>query len=104
MGYQYETTVSVVIFEDTDPSGSIEFKMETTPITNMKSTVEIPFTVLPTMAAVTASEFQGLNVKITQDLNTGQGVVALTPTAYPGCEGNQCKCFCRRRRYGGISL
>ena len=30
MGYQYETTVSVVIFEDTDPSGSIEFKMETT--------------------------------------------------------------------------
>ena len=81
MGYQYETTVSVVIFEDTDPSGSIEFKMETTPITNMKSTVEIPFTVLPTMAAVTASELQGLNVKITQDLNTGQGVVALTPTA-----------------------
>lgn len=81
MGYQYETTVSVVIFEDTDPSGSIEFKMEATPITNMKSTVEIPFTVLPTMAAVTASELQGLNVKITQDLNTGQGVVTLIPNA-----------------------
>ena len=75
MGNKYETTVSVVIFEDTDPSGSIEFQMETSPITHMKSVVEIPFTVVPTMSAVTASEIQGLNVKITQDLNTGQGVV-----------------------------
>lgn len=81
MGNKYETTVSVVIFEDTDPSGSIEFQMETSPITHMKSVVEIPFTVVPTMSAVTASEIQGLNVKITQDLNTGQGVVTLTPTA-----------------------
>lgn len=81
MGNKYETTVSVVIFEDTDPSGSLEFQMETSPITHMKSVVEIPFTVVPTMSAVTASEIQGLNVKITQDLNTGQGVVTLTPTA-----------------------
>lgn len=81
MGNKYETTVSVVIFEDTDPSGSIEFQMETSPITSMNSVVEIPFTVVPTMAAVTASELQGLNVKITQDLKTGQGVVTLTPTA-----------------------
>lgn len=81
MGNRYETTVSVVIFEDTDPSGSIEFQMEVSPITNMKSVVEIPFTVTPTMSAVTASELSGLAVKITQDLNTGQGVVILTPTA-----------------------
>ena len=73
MGNKYETTVSVVIFEDTDPSGSIEFQMETSPITHMKSVVEIPFTVVPTMSAVTASEIQGLNVKITQDLNYCQG-------------------------------
>lgn len=81
MGNKYETTVSVVIFEDTDPSGSLEFQMATTPVTNMNSVVEIPFTVVPTMSAVTASELQGLNVKITQDLNTGQGIVTLTPTA-----------------------
>lgn len=81
MGNRYETTVSVVIFEDTDPSGSIEFQMETSPIINMKSVVEIPFTVTPTMSAVTASELPGLTVKITQDLNTGQGMVTLTPTA-----------------------
>lgn len=81
MGNRYETTVSVVIFEDTDPSGSIEFQMEVSPITNIKSVVEIPFTVTPTMSAVTASELSGLAVKITQDLNTGQGVVILTPTA-----------------------
>jgi len=81
MGNKYETTVSVVIFEDTDPSGSIEFQMETEPVVNMKSMVEIPFTVVPTMAAVTASDVPGLTVKVTQDLNTGQGVVVLTPTA-----------------------
>lgn len=81
VGNKYETTVSVVIFEDTDPSGSIEFQMETEPVVNMKSMVEIPFTVVPTMAAVTASDVPGLTVKVTQDLNTGQGVVTLTPTA-----------------------
>lgn len=81
MGNKYETTVSVVIFEDTDPSGSIEFQMETEPVVNMKSMVEIPFTVVPTMAAVTVSDVPGLIVKVTQDLNTGQGVVVLTPTA-----------------------
>lgn len=81
MGNKYETTVSVVIFEDTDPSGSIEFQMETEPVVNMKSMVEIPFTVVPTMAAVTASDLQGLTIKVTQDLNTGQGVLVLTPTA-----------------------
>lgn len=81
MGNRYETTVSMVIFEDTDPSGSIEFQMQTNPIINMKSAVEIPFTVMPTMSAVTASELPGLTVKINQDLNTGQGIVTLTPTA-----------------------
>ena len=60
MGNKYETTVSVVIFEDTDPSGSIEFQMETSPITHMKSVVEIPFTVVPTMSAVMASGNSGI--------------------------------------------
>ena len=82
MGNKYETSVSVVIFEDTDPSGSIEFQMSENPVVDMNSVIEIPFTVTPTMAAITFNddEFKGVIAKVTQDVKTGQGIIKLTPT------------------------
>lgn len=78
LGTRYETTVSVVVFEDTDPDGIIDFQIATEPITGLNGTLEIPFSILPTMAAVTVADIPGLITKVSQDLKLGKGILSIT--------------------------
>lgn len=79
MGGKYQTTVSMVVFEDTDPNGNIDFKINANPIVSMTEPVKIPFTVSPTMSAVTVSDLNGIRADVEQDLSTGVGTITLTP-------------------------
>lgn len=81
MGMDYVTTVSAVVFEDSDPNGTIEFTISTEPLINMTGEEVIEFTVVPTMTAVTVEDIAGLTTKITQDMVTGKGTLTLTPLA-----------------------
>ncbi|MCC8188590.1 MAG: hypothetical protein LIP08_14120 [Bacteroides sp.] len=80
-GTTYETTVSFTVFEDDDPSGTIEFTLSDEPLLNMDSEKMLPFTVSPTMAAVTVEDIPGMVSSVTQDVKTGTGTITLTPSA-----------------------
>lgn len=81
LGTKYQTTVSVTIFEDSDPSGAIEFNIVTESLLNLNAEKVIDFTVNPTMTAITLGELSGMVTKVTQDLKTGKGTLTLSPAA-----------------------
>ena len=82
-GQLYLSSVEIVVLEDADPSGTITFEIDQTPITGLTSAKSISFTVDPTMAAVVESGTtpEGLRVQIESEPTTGAGTVTLTPSA-----------------------
>lgn len=80
-GKTYISSVEINVLEDLDPSGSIIFSVEGSSIASLQDVQNIPFTVSPTMAAVTAVAPEGLRVNITSDKTSGEGVITLTPSA-----------------------
>ena len=82
-GDSYFTSVAIPVAEDPDPSGTISFNIKKDPIVNLTQSVQLPFTVNPTMSSVvvTSTTIQGLNVSVQSDPNTGIGTVTLTPSA-----------------------
>ena len=51
----YLSSVEIAVLEDVDPSGTIEFEIDRTPLTGLTAPETIAFTVSPTMAAVVES-------------------------------------------------
>lgn len=82
-GRTYLSSVEITVLEDVDPTGSISFELDDTPLTGLTEPRTIPFTVDPTMAAVVASgpAVEGLRVAIASDPETGLGSITLTPSA-----------------------
>ena len=82
-GEHYITSVSIPVAEDPDPTGTINFTIDSKPIINLNQATIIPFTVSPTMAAivVTSTNMQGLSVTVQSNPYTGFGTVTLTPSA-----------------------
>ncbi len=80
-GKRYLSSVEITVLEDQDPSGVIVFTMDEASINSLTSQLEIPFTVSPTMAAVSESSEQidGLRVIVTSNPDTGEGTVTLNP-------------------------
>ena len=83
LGQTYLSSVEIVVLEDADPSGTITFEIDQTPVTGLTEAKSIPFTVDPTMAAVVESGTtpEGLRVQIASEPTTGAGTVTLTPSA-----------------------
>ena len=79
----YLSSVEIAVLEDVDPSGTIEFEIDRTPLTGLTAPETIAFTVSPTMAAVVESGTtpDGLRVNVVSDPATGEGTVMLTPAA-----------------------
>lgn len=79
----YLSSVEIAVLEDVDPSGTIEFEIDRTPLTGLTAPETIAFTVSPTMAAVVESGTtpDGLRVNVVSDPATGEGTVTLTPAA-----------------------
>ncbi|MCM1151105.1 MAG: hypothetical protein NC209_05980 [Alistipes sp.] len=82
-GKVYLSSVEIAVLEDTDPSGSIDFAIDCTPLTGLTAPRTLAFTVDPTMASVVESGTspEGLRVRIATDPATGAGSVTLTPAA-----------------------
>lgn len=82
-GQTYLSSVEIAVLEDADPTGTISFEIDQTPLMNLTEARSIAFTVDPTMASVVESGTtpDGLRVQITSDPATGAGSVTLTPTA-----------------------
>lgn len=79
----YLSSVEIAVLEDVDPSGSIEFEIDQTPLAGLTAPKTIAFTVSPTMAAIVESGTtpDGLRVNVISDPATGEGSVTLTPAA-----------------------
>ena len=79
----YLSSVEIAVLEDVDPSGTIEFEIDRTPLTGLTAPETIAFTVSPTMAAVVESGTtpDGLRVNVVSDPATGEGTVTFTPAA-----------------------
>ncbi len=82
-GQTYLSSVEIAVLEDADPSGSITFEIDQSPVTGLTAARSISFTVDPTMASVVESGTTpgGLRVQIESDPTTGKGTVTLTPSA-----------------------
>lgn len=80
-GQTYMSSVEIVVLEDVDPSGTVTFTIDETPVSGLVSAREIVFTVDPTMASVVAVAPEGLRAAIESDPASGAGKVILTPGA-----------------------
>lgn len=80
-GQTYMSSVEIVVLEDVDPSGTVTFTIDETPVSGLVSAREIVFTVDPTMAAVVAVAPEGLRAAVESDPAAGTGKVILTPGA-----------------------
>ncbi|MDH6309549.1 hypothetical protein M2451_001915 [Dysgonomonas sp. PFB1-18] len=81
-GKSYYCSQIFTVAEDTDPNAPITFTMDEkyNSINGLTEAVDIPFTVDPFMSSIVVENpVEGLNVKITIDKKTGNGVLTLTP-------------------------
>lgn len=80
-GKTYLSSVEINVLEDLDPSGEIIFTIDGNDIRPLLDPATLPFTVTPSMTAVTAVVPDGLRAVISTDKQTGEGSVVLTPSA-----------------------
>ncbi len=81
-GKSYYCSQIFEVAEDTDPNAPITFTMDEkyNNINGLTEAVDIPFTVDPFMSSITVENpVEGLNVKVTIDKKTGNGILTLTP-------------------------
>ena len=80
-GKTYISSVEINVLEDMDPSGEVIFTISSDNLISLLDAVELPFSVTPTMAAVTVVAPEGLRASVSSDKSTGQGSITLTPSA-----------------------
>ncbi len=82
LGKTYLSSVEIVVLEDVDPTGTIGFQIDETPLTGLTAARTVAFTVDPTMTSVVESGAtpEGLRVSVVSDPATGAGTVTFTPT------------------------
>ena len=80
-GETYLSSVEIPVIEDMDPSGTIDFQIDDSPVVNFTGQKVLEFTVTPTMSAIVTSgaATDNVSVSIESDPATGKGTVTLTP-------------------------